>query len=177
MAETKKMHRYFNIAQWKEEEAFLREMHQRGWKFTDLKGLGCYHFEKCEPEDVIYQLDYYSGAKKDREDYLQMFEDCGWEYLRDVFGYSYFRKAAKDMVGEEGIFSDDADKIDMIRRVIRGRMSPLLLLFFVVLIPMSIFSFQNVHYVMGVVYIALIVLYLGLFLRLFFDFRKVYQKK
>ena len=50
-------------------------------------------------------------------------------------------------------------------------------LFVAVLIPMSIFSFQNVHYVMGIVYIALVILYLGMFLRLFFDFRKLYQKK
>jgi len=32
---------------------------------------------------VIYQLDYNPDGKKNQEEYVQMFEDCGWEYLKD----------------------------------------------------------------------------------------------
>ena len=29
-----------------------------GWKFTGLTYPGVYHFVRCQPEDVVYQLDY-----------------------------------------------------------------------------------------------------------------------
>lgn len=32
---------------------------------------------------MIYQLDYNPDGKKNQEEYVQMFEDCGWEYLKD----------------------------------------------------------------------------------------------
>lgn len=55
-----------------------------------------------------------------------MFRDCGWEYLQNFVGYSYFRKAASDMDGtEEEIFCDDASRLDMIKRVFSQRMVPL----------------------------------------------------
>ncbi len=33
-----------------------------------------------------------------------MFEDCGWEYLKEFAGYTYFRKPAEKMEKEENIF-------------------------------------------------------------------------
>ena len=46
-----------------------------------------------------------------------MFADCGWEYLQDFAGYSYFRKPVAEMKGEEAIFCDDASRLEMMRRV------------------------------------------------------------
>lgn len=62
MRMTKKTLRFFTIADWEKEENYLRKMHQEGWKLK--KGGIIYNFERCEPEDVIYQLDYnQEGAK------------------------------------------------------------------------------------------------------------------
>lgn len=58
MKDTKKERRFFTIAEWDKEEEYLRKRHLEGWKFTYLVIPGIYHFEKCEPEDVVYQLDY-----------------------------------------------------------------------------------------------------------------------
>ncbi len=52
--ETMKQFRYFTIFNHKKEEDYLREKHKSGWKFTRVSGLGVYHFEKCEPKDVVY---------------------------------------------------------------------------------------------------------------------------
>jgi len=41
---------------------------------------------------VVYQLDYNQEGRSHKEEYIQMFTDCGWEYLQDFVGYSYFRK-------------------------------------------------------------------------------------
>lgn len=97
--------------------------------------IGFYHFEECEPEDVVYQLDYNSERIANKADYVGMFQDCGWEYLQDFWGYSYFRKSSLEMNGEEEIFCDDASKMEMMQRVFKGRLLPLAVMFFVCILP------------------------------------------
>lgn len=136
MKDTKTEMRFFTIPQWKKEEMYLREQHQKGWKFLRVGSLCLYHFEKCPPEDVIYQLDYNPDSTTQKSEYVQMFHDCGWEYLQNYVGYSYFRKRACEMNGaDEEIFCDDASRLDMMKRVFRGRMVPLIALFFLAILP------------------------------------------
>ena len=105
--ETKKQFKWFTIFEYENEQDYLREMHKSGWKFVKVKGFGMYHFEKCIPQDVVYQLDYNKEGLAHKDEYLKMFDDCGWEYIQDYAGYSYFRKAvAEDGVAEE-IFCDE----------------------------------------------------------------------
>ena len=82
----KKEFKYLTIFKYEEEQEYLRDMHKHGWKLVKISGIGIYHFEECEPEDVVYQLDY--NLQKNDE-YFQMFKDCGWEYLFDFAQYSY----------------------------------------------------------------------------------------
>ena len=91
---TKKEIRFFTIFQYEEEQEYLREQHNHGWKFVKVNGLSMYHFEECQPEDVIYQLDYNQEGSAHKEEYIKMFEDCGWDYIQEYVGYSYFRKSA-----------------------------------------------------------------------------------
>lgn len=58
MKEKKTELRIFTIADWEKEEQYLRKRHRKGWRFVKVGLLGVYHFEKCTPEDVVYQLDY-----------------------------------------------------------------------------------------------------------------------
>ncbi len=144
--ETKKKFKYFTIFEYEKEQDYLREMHKNGWKFVRVSGLGVYHFEKCQGEDVIYQLDYNQEGLKNKEEYVQMFADCGWEHLQEYAGYSYFRKKASDMNVEEEIFCDDDSRLQMMERVMKGRMLPLFIIFTCVLFPqlmLNLFSFHN----------------------------------
>lgn len=143
MAEEKREWKFFTIMEYEEEQEYLREKHKEGWKFIKATGLGMYHFEKCEPEDVVYQLDYNQEGREHMDEYVQMFCDCGWEYVRDFFGYSYFRKPAAEMDGEESIFCDDESRLDMMRRIFKGRMVPILIIFIGVLIPALIREFAD----------------------------------
>ena len=80
MAKSRKTEiRIFTIADYEEEEVWLREQHRQGWKLVNTNLPVFYHFVKCEPEDVVYRLDY----KNSEEDgnYMQMFQDYGWEYF------------------------------------------------------------------------------------------------
>ena len=132
---TKKEIKFFSIVQYEQEGEYLRNMHKSGWKFVRMTGLGMYHFVECEPEDVVYQLDYNQEGLKNKEEYVQMFADCGWEYLQDAFGYSYFRKPASEMNGEEEIFCDEASRMEMMNRVFKGRLTPLIVIFCCCLLP------------------------------------------
>ena len=50
-----------------------------------------------------------------------------YEKEQDYFSYSYFRKAVSDDGIAEEIFCDDESRLQMMQRVLRGRMLPLLI--------------------------------------------------
>lgn len=167
MKDTKIEFRFFTIPEWKKEQDYLRQQHKNGWKFTRLNGIGCYHFEKCQPEDVVYQLDYNPEGLTHKSEYIQIFQDCGWDYLQDFAGYSYFRKPVSKMNGEEEIFCDDASRIDMMKRVFRGRMIPLLCIFFLIILPNIFIQSHNdtlTGHVLTGTFALLLILYIILFL-------------
>ena len=162
----KTIFRFFTIAEWEQEQEFLRTQHKAGWRLSSVNFPGFYHFESCTPEDVVYQLDYNPDALKDKKAYLQLFQDCGWEYILDFVGYSYFRKPVSEMKHEEeNIFCDEASRLDMIRRVLRNRALPLLVIFLCCVLPMLEESlskaFAGFFAVILVVYTALFI-HLGL---------------
>lgn len=162
--ETKRQFKYFSVPEYEKEQDYLRRMHQAGWKFVKLSGFGVYHFEKCTPEDVIYQLDYNREGLSHKEEYVQLFQDCGWEYLQDYAGFSYFRKPVSETKGEEGIFCDEDSRLQMMERVFKGRVVTLLILFFGVLLPQFLNNLLNHHsYVIAALFGAVILLYVLLF--------------
>lgn len=127
---TKQEFRFFTITEYDKEQQYLTRRHREGWKFIEVTGIGQYHFEQCNPEDVVYQLDYNPEGTADMAAYEQMFSDCGWEHVTDYVGYSYFRKPVADMKEDEEIFFDDSSKLDMMKRIFKGRMIPMFITFF-----------------------------------------------
>lgn len=175
MAEKKRELKFFTIMEYEEEQGYLREKHKEGWKFIKVTGLGAYHFEKCEPEDMVYQLDYNQEGREHIDEYVQMFVDCGWEYISDFFGYSYFRKPAAEMDGEESIFCDDESRMDMMRRIFRGRMVPILIIFIGVLIPALIREFIDggtpAFGIIAIIVLALVI-WTSIFIRYWVKYRQ-----
>ncbi|MBR1692837.1 MAG: DUF2812 domain-containing protein [Lachnospiraceae bacterium] len=175
----KKQVRWFDITQYQKEEEYLRSMHKKGYKFVKVTGIGMYHFEACKPEDVVYQLDYNQDGIEHKQEYIQMFEDCGWRYLQDYAGYSYFCKPVSEMKGEESIFCDVDSRMEMLRRVFRGRVLPLICLFLCCVIPQILFRLDAARrghglerFSFGIVF-AVFVVYLLVFIRFAFGFAKL----
>ena len=135
MGNSKTTFKSFSIPQYRQEEDYLSTMNEKGWRFTHATFPGFYHFEKCEPKKVSYRLDYNQEGIKNKTEYVQMFSDCGWEYVCDFVGYSYFRKEGEAGEEREEIFCDEASRLDMMKRVFRGRIYPLIILFFSVIAP------------------------------------------
>lgn len=179
MKHTKTEIKFFSIPAWKKEENYLREQHKNGWEFVSVSGFCLYRFRRCEPKDVVYQLDYNPDSLTNKYEYIQMFRDCGWEYLQNYMGYSYFRKDFSEMDGaEEHIFCDDASRLDMMKRVFTGRMTPLLVVFFCIIIPQMIMqSLHNTYetHVFAVFFYIMFVIYLGLFISFAIPFWKYYK--
>ncbi len=131
----KTMIRFFTIADFEEEEIWLREQHKAGWKLVGITPPCLYTFESCEPQDVIYRLDFKNSEQTD--EYMQMLKDFGWEYFGHCVGWLYFRKAAEDAAseGEGELFSDSASKAEMVSHILRTRWVPLMIIFFCCIIP------------------------------------------
>ena len=132
---TKTIVRFFTIADYEEEEAWLRKQHQNGWKIRKMI-LPCFYvFEKCEPEDVIYRLDYKNNEQT--EEYMQMLSDFGWEYTANSGGWLYFRKPAEAAESEQDgeLFSDDASRVELVSHVVKTRLIPLAIIFLCCVLP------------------------------------------
>ena len=137
--EKKIVYRIFTIADYEREALYFREMHAKGWKlrkvsYSILLFAVKYTFEKCQPEQVSYQLDFYPMEKSERASYLQLFKDCGWEHITDFNGFSYFRKlhSGIESDAEFEIYNDASGKLAVVKRILIIRMIPILLIFLLI---------------------------------------------
>ncbi len=116
---------FYTIFQCEEEEKYLSDMAREGYHLVE-PGLFLYTFEEGEPKEITYRLDYDAYKKEDRLEYLQMIKDYGWEYLRDFVGYMYFRK--KGGFEDTSIFSNDMERANLLKNVLKKRLGWILLL-------------------------------------------------
>ena len=183
--EKKIVYRIFTIADYDREAFYLREMHAQGWKlrkvsYSILLFAVKYTFEKCQPEQVSYQLDFYPMKKSERVSYLQLFKDCGWKYITDFNGFSYFRKAHFEIESdaEFEIYNDATGKLDMVNRILRLRLLPVLF-FLSMLIPLFLKLLNERDVFSGLVFLLAIidcVLLLALVVQISYIFWRLFQK-
>lgn len=161
--EKKIVYRIFTIAVYDREALYFREMHAKGWKlkkvsYSILLFAVKYTFEKCQPEQVSYQLDFYPMKTSDRTSYLQLFKDCGWEHITDFNGFSYFRKAHSEIESdaEFEIYNDATGKLDIVHRILRLRLLPVLF-FLSMLIPLFLKLLSERDVFSGLVFLLTII--------------------
>jgi hypothetical protein len=131
--ETEKCWKFRLFWAWQEEqeEKWLTEMSRAGWHLSAFGIFGVYNFRKGTPKNFAYRLDYQSSTSKDRQAYLQLFQDAGWEHLGNLSAWEYFRKETKP--GEEPeIFTDPESKIQKYHRIVK---SMVITLPFLILLP------------------------------------------
>ena len=101
--------RWFWAWQDEKEEAWLGEMSRKGYHLSSVVLPCIYRFTVGEPRNYVYRLDFQPYYKMDPEEYLQLFRDAGWEHIRMVASWQYFRKEARQGETPE-IFSDVESK-------------------------------------------------------------------
>jgi hypothetical protein len=116
MTETLKKFHWFWAWGDEKEEAWLHEMARQGWHFKSVIPPGFYTFEKGEPRNDFYRLDFFVDSKA-RADYLQLFKDAGWDYLGEMGSWQYFRKNAAPGVIPK-IFTDHESKAQKYQRIL-----------------------------------------------------------
>ena len=183
--EKKIVYRIFTIADYERETLYFREMHAKGWKlrkvsYSILLFAVKYTFEKCQPEQVSYQLDFYPMRTSERTSYLQLFKDCGWEHITDFNSFSYFRKAHSEIESdaEFEIYNDATGKLDIVHRILRLRLLPVLF-FLSMLIPLFLKLLSERDVFSGLVFLLTImdcVLLFALVIQISYIFWRLFQK-
>lgn len=109
----KKFKVFFNI---EKEEQWLNAQLQKGYRCTNISGLGIYTFEKSDTAHVM-RLDYQDYLpKKKLAEYKGIYEDFGWDYIKGPWlsGIRYWQKEAD---GQNEIFSDRQSKRNYYKRL------------------------------------------------------------
>ena len=117
---------YF-LTDFEAEEVWLHDMYAEGWKLHANPFPYLYQFERTEPRDVTFRLEFHP-EKKDRDAYLSMVHDYGWSSLLGQNGWIVFWKETDSNPSENEIFSDDASRWKMIVETAEKRFVPCLLL-------------------------------------------------
>ena len=183
--EKKVVYRIATIADYDREALYLRKMHAEGWRLKEVTHSNLvvavkYTFEKCQPEQISYQLDFYPMKKSERASYLQLFKDCGWEHITNFNGFSYFRKAHSEIESdaEFEIYNDATGKLDMVNRILRLRLLPVLF-FLSMLIPLFLKLLNERDVFSGLVFLLAIidcVLLLVLVVQISYILWRLFQK-
>ena len=99
------------------EEAWLEQMSKQGWHLSTVGFPSIYEFSQGEPRPYVYRLDFVTSHKMEHQEYLQLFEDSGWEHIGVMGGWQYFRKDPQPGDVSE-IFTDNASKIQKYQRLV-----------------------------------------------------------
>jgi len=104
---------------WQDEkqEAWLGEMSRLGMHLKEPGFFGSFLFVKGPAREYSYRLDY--NQNKQPDDYIQLIQDAGWEYLGTHGGWHYWRKETQGGQNPE-LFTDPESKIQKYQRLFAG---------------------------------------------------------
>ena len=132
-----------------EEEKYLNEMAKKGFILKKYSAFGRYHFEKGNPQDLHYRIDYrLFKSKSEFHDYVTLFEDAGWKHVYGTIysGSQYFLPVSKH--ASDDIFSDKESKArrhERLSQVCLLNFALMLLYFLIVLISID-FKLENLFF-------------------------------
>ena len=183
MKNKKTLFRFYTLFEYEEEEAFLENQHKNGWKAIGYKLPGFYKFEKCEPDEVTYRIDFTNENGAKNSEYRQMFADNGWEFLWSVNGFSIFRKLrASDSESNNEIFTDNTSKLQMLQKIQQRRLLPLVTIFLCAVLPNFVkgingeFGRSGSELSLTVIFGIMFILYTYVFIKSFVKIKKLKAK-
>ena len=93
----KKVWRYYNIAEYEQEEQWINEMAKEGWQLTAI-GFCRYIFRRGTPGEYIYKLDVVERTASDevKESYFNFLTECGIRVVGEFKDWIYLQKRAAD---------------------------------------------------------------------------------
>ncbi len=112
----KKLWRFYSIADYEHEEAFLNEMARAGWNLTAV-GFCRYIFRRGNEGEYIYKLDMVERTESGevKESYFNFLTDCGIRVVGDFKDWIYLQKRASD--GPFDMKNDTYAKLRQVNKV------------------------------------------------------------
>ena len=135
MANTKKVFKIFWAWQDYNEEIWLNHMARKGWALKSYNYI--YTFEKIDPAPYIYKLDYKATPDDDLDEYKEIFQDTGWEYVTQYGKWHYFRTLETGEHPTE-IYSESEFHIETYNNLLRNLKSFLITLLIITGIVLSL---------------------------------------
>ncbi|MBR4853390.1 MAG: DUF2812 domain-containing protein [Alistipes sp.] len=114
--EIKKVWRFYTVADYEKEEAFLNEMARAGWNLSTV-GFCRYIFRRGTPGEYIYKLDMVERTESDevKESYFNFLTDCGIRVVGEFKDWIYLQKRAAD--GPFDMKNDTYAKLRQVNKV------------------------------------------------------------
>lgn len=105
MRDTKTEIKFFPVPAWKKEENYLREQHKKGWEFVEVSGFCLYRFKRCEPKDVVYQLDYNPDSLAKKMNIFKCLTTAGGNICKIMWDTATFAKQPQKWTEQRKKFS------------------------------------------------------------------------
>lgn len=161
----KKVFKIFMPWNFEKEQAWLEEKAKEGWLLE--RSFFNNHFVKAEPQEMVYRVDYFSlTSEKKEKEYVALFEESGWEFVQNSFGWHYFRIPADKF--DTDIYSDPQSRIDQLKRI-NQEASGFFFLYFILFIVM--FEFET--WIDFVLFIPMLVIFIFGFVYMFKTYEKI----
>ena len=96
------------------QESWLESMSREGWHLQEV-GFLSYTFERGEPRDWVYRLDF--RTSKETSDYIEFVQEAGWHYIGKMSSWLYFRLPAEASEPTE-LYTDAEGKIAKYQRIV-----------------------------------------------------------
>ncbi len=106
MSDTKRVIKWWSAWRPEEVEAWLEAQEAEGWQLVGIKGAATrFYFQKGETRRLRYCVDYQT---KQDTNYIQIFEDSGWELIFSRMGWYFWRMSYS---GERPEIYSDPDSL------------------------------------------------------------------
>ncbi|MCM3387915.1 DUF2812 domain-containing protein [Ureibacillus chungkukjangi] len=92
----------------------LSKKAKQGWRLKSLAFAG-FRLEKGAPEHVQYSVDYRLLKEGEKEEYLELFSQAGWEHVCSSYDIHIF----KAPYGTTPIYSDTESAVDKLDRLLK----------------------------------------------------------
>jgi Protein of unknown function (DUF2812) len=175
MGRTVKKFRPFTVDQFEKEQEYFEEMSSKGFHFENYK-FPFYKFKEGEPQHYQYQIDFQNLDSENKESYLQLFKDDGWEFVMEyggVYGtWFYFRKP-KSEEQTPLIFTDTDSKIELYGKIRKNWAFYFIILFLLTMLPNFLMGNTFVSIFTNVIWIIVAFIYAKITIRLTLKIRNL----
>ncbi len=156
----KRVRKWFWVWQQDQEKAFLDSMADQGYQLVQVR-LGEYLFEEQDDPKYVVQMDFPGlGRKMSEEEYLQLYQDAGWELVSKVGGWYYFRQPRQEGM-DQSLFNDQQSRGNIYRRLLAFLALTGFPLYYQTLFLMPKMSVESPLFSFRILFIALTLIHLS----------------